>query len=341
MRKDIIRKLSRFEDLTKRELQEALTDIVEGRSSEGQIGAFIMGMAMKGASVEEITAAAEKFREWATPVGYPKPEELVDTCGTGGDKVDTFNVSTMTAFVVAAAGAKVAKHGNRAVSSKCGSADFLEALGANIELQPEAVVRLIDEVGIGFLFAPIYHPAMKNVAKVRRELGVKSLFNLVGPLSNPAGAKRQLVGVYSAELVEPLAQVLKNLGVIKGYVVHGMEGLDEVSVTDETLVAEISPEGVEVYKVKPEDFGLKRRSVEEIAGGDCQTNVRIFEEVLEGKNEPAEDFLALNAAFALAAAGKVENPKEGVELAKETIRSGKVKETVERFVKLSNLLGKG
>ena len=341
MRKDIIRKLSRFEDLTKRELQEALADIVEGRSSEGQIGAFIMGMAMKGASVEEITAAAEKFREWATPVNYPNPEELVDTCGTGGDKVDTFNVSTMTAFVVAAAGAKVAKHGNRAVSSKCGSADFLEALGANIELPPEAVVKLIDGVGIGFLFAPIYHPAMKNVAKVRRELGVKSLFNLVGPLSNPAGARRQLVGVYSAELVEPLARVLKNLGVIKGYVVHGMEGLDEVSVTDETLVAEISPEGVEVYRVKPEDFGLKRRSLEEIAGGDCKTNVRIFEEILEGRNEPAEDFLVLNAAFALAAAGKVETPKEGVELAKETLRSGKVEKTVGRFVELSHRLGRG
>ena len=335
MRKDIIRKLSRFEDLTKRELQEALSDIVEGRSTEGQIGAFIMGMAMKGASVEEITAATEKFREWATRVPYPKPEELVDTCGTGGDKVDTFNVSTMTAFVVAAAGGKVAKHGNRAVSSKCGSADFLEALGSNIELVPEQVVRLIEEVGIGFLFAPIYHPAMKGVAKVRRELGVKSLFNLVGPLSNPAGARRQLVGVYSADLVEPLAQVLKNLGLIKGYVVHGMEGLDEVSITDESLVAEISPEGVSVYKVKPEDFGLKRRSLEEIAGGDCNKNVQIFEEILEGTNEAAEDFLVINSAFALAAAGLVENPLEGVKLARETLRSGKVAEKVKQFVEMS------
>ncbi len=336
MRKDIIRKLSRFENLTKEELQEALTDIVSGKSTEGQIGAFIMGMAMKGASVEEITAAAEKFREWATRVPYPHPEELVDTCGTGGDRVDTFNVSTMTAFVVAAAGGKVAKHGNRAVSSKCGSADFIETLGAYIELPPEAVSKLIDEVGIGFLFAPIYHPAMKSVAKVRREVGVKSLFNLVGPLSNPAGAKRQLVGVYSADLVEPLAHVLKNLGVIKGYVVHGMEGLDEVSVTDETLVAEISPEGVNVYKVKPEDFGLKRRPLEEIAGGDCATNVRIFEEILEGRNEVAEDFLVINSAFALAAAGLVENPQRGVELARETVRSGRVRETVKRFVELSN-----
>ena len=335
MRKDIIRKLSRFENLTKYELQEALSDIVNGRSTEGQIGAFIMGMAMKGATVEEITAAAEKFREWATQVPYPHPEELVDTCGTGGDRVDTFNVSTMTAFVVAAAGGKVAKHGNRAVSSKCGSADFLEALGANIELVPEQVVRLIDEVGIGFLYAPVYHPAVRNVAKVRRELGVKSLFNLVGPLSNPAGAKRQLVGVYSADLVEPLAHVLKNLGVIKGYVVHGMEGLDEVSVTDETLVAEISPEGVNLYRVKPEDFGLPRRRLEDIAGGDCATNVKIFEEILKGENGAAEDFLVINSAFALAAAGLVGSPKEGVSLARETLRSGKVAEKVKQFVEKS------
>jgi len=335
MRKDIIRKLSRFENLTKSELQEALTDIVEGRSGEGQIGAFIMGMAMKGATVEEITAAAEKFREWATPVHYPYPEELVDTCGTGGDKVDTFNVSTMTAFVAAAAGAKVAKHGNRAVSSKCGSADFLEALGANIELVPEQVVRLIEEVGIGFLYAPVYHPAMRNVAKVRRELGIKSLFNLVGPLSNPAGARRQLVGVYAPELVEPLAKVLQNLGVIRGYVVHGMEGLDEVSITGETLIAEISPEGVRVFTVTPEGLGLKRWDLESIKGGDCQKNVEIFSQILEGKNKPAEDFLVINSAFALAAAGLVDSPIEGVELARETLKSGKVGETVRKFVEYS------
>ena len=335
MRKDIIRKLSRFENLTKQELQEALTDIVQGRSSEGQIGAFIMGMAMKGATEEEITAAAEKFRQWATPVPYSNPHELVDTCGTGGDRVDTFNVSTMTAFVVAAAGAKVAKHGNRAVSSKCGSADFLEALGAKIELGPQQVLKLLEEVGIGFLYAPLFHPAMKNVAKVRRELGIKSLFNLVGPLSNPAGAKRQLVGVYDPSLVEPLARVLLTLGLVKGYVVHGMEGLDEVSVVGETLVGEISPQGVRTYTVTPEDLGLERHSLEELAGGDCRTNVQIFERILAGEHPAGEDFLVANAAFALAAAGLVENPKEGVEPARKAIRSGRVKETVERFVELT------
>ena len=335
MRKDIIRKLSLFEELTKSELQEALTDIVEGRSSEGQIGAFIMGMAMKGATEGEIAAAAEKFKEWARKVNYPKPEELVDTCGTGGDKVDTFNVSTMTAFVVASAGVKVAKHGNKAVSSKCGSADFLEALGANIELNPEQVLKLLEETNLGFLFAPLYHPAMKRVAKVRRELGIKSIFNLVGPLSNPAGAKRQLVGVYSPELVEILAKVLKRLGLIKGYVVHGLEGLDEVSITGKTLVGELSNGSVKVYEVEPEMFGLKRRTLKDIEGGDCKRNVEIFRSVLEGKNPAAEDFLAINAAFALSAADRVESIEEGVHLAKELIRSGKVAKTVERFVELS------
>jgi anthranilate phosphoribosyltransferase len=335
MRKEILRKIARFENLTGEEVQEALTDIVEGKSTEGQVGAFIMGMSMKGATVEEITAAAQKFREWATYVPYPNPEELLDTAGTGGDKVDTFNVSTMSAFVAAAAGAKVAKHGNRAVSSKCGSADFLEALGANIELNKEQVLKMLQRVGIAFLFAPLYHPAMKSVAKVRREVGVKSLFNLVGPLSNPTRAGRQIVGVYSKDLVEPLAKVLHNLGLVKAFVVHGLEGLDEVSITGETLVGEVSPEGVKVYTITPEEVGLNRRTLEEIKGGDCTYNVQIFEQILEGKNEAAEDFLVINSAFALTAAGVVQNPKEGVELAREVIRNGKVAQKVEEFVKLS------
>lgn len=336
MRKDIIRKLSRFEDLTKLELQSALEDIVEGRATEGQIGAFIMGMAMKGACVEEIVASAEKFREWSTKIEYPHPEGLVDTCGTGGDKVETFNVSTMSAFVVASAGVKVAKHGNRAVSSRCGSADFLEALGVKVEISPEGALKLLEETNLAFLYAPLYHPAMKNVAKVRRELGVKSLFNLVGPLSNPAGAKRQVVGVYDAKLVEPLAQVLKELGALRAFVVHGLEGLDEVSVSAETLVGEVSPQGVKTYRISPEELGVKRRSLKEIEGGDCGRNVQIFWEILEGKNGAGEDFLAVNSAFALYVAEKVPSLREGIELSKKLIRSGKVKQTVEKFVELSH-----
>ncbi len=336
MRKDIIRKLSQFENLTEEELTEALTDIVQGRSTEGQIGAFIMGMRMKGETVDEIATAAKLFRQWATPVNYPHPEELLDTCGTGGDKVDSFNVSTMTAFVAAAAGAKVAKHGNRAVSSKCGSADFLEALGAKIELNPQQVLKLLEETNLGFLYAPIYHPAMKNVAPVRRQLGIKSLFNLVGPLSNPAKAKRQLVGVYSHELVEKLANVLKQLGIEKGFVVHGLEGLDEVSISGPTLVGEIDQGEVKIYEISPEDLGLRKRPLEAIKGGDCKRNVEIFMEILEGKNEGATDFLVINSAFALVAGGVVENLKEGVKLARETIKSSKVKETVKRYVELSH-----
>jgi len=320
------------------ELQEALTDIVEGKATEGQIGAFIMGMAMKGASAIEIAAAAEKFKEWATKVPYPFPEKLVDTCGTGGDKVDTFNVSTMTAFVVAAAGGKVAKHGNRAVSSKCGSADFLEALGAKIEISPEGALKLLEEVNIAFLFAPIYHPAMKNVAKVRKEVGVRSLFNLVGPLSNPADAKRQLVGVYDRNLVPILAEVLKKLNLLKAFVVHGLEGLDEVSITSETLVGEVKDGTFKVYTISPEELGLKRHHLEDIKGGNCRRNVEIFYQILKGKNKAAEDFLVINSAFALAAAGLVNTPKEGVELARETLKSGKVEDTVKRFVELTRKL---
>jgi anthranilate phosphoribosyltransferase len=336
MRKTILRKLSTFENLSREEIRETIRDIVSGNSTEGQIGAFIMGLKMKGETVEEITAAAEIFRELATKVDYPNPEELLDTAGTGGDKVDTFNVSTMTAFVAAAAGAKVAKHGNRAVSSKCGSADFLEALGANIELSPEQVLKLLDEVNIAFLFAPLYHPAMKRVAKVRRELGIRSLFNLVGPLSNPAGAKRQLVGVYDYTLVEKLANVLKNLGLRKAYVVHGLEGLDEVSITGETLVGEVNEGEVSVYKITPEDLGLKKHRLEDIKGGDCARNVEIFYQILEGENEPARDFLLINSAFALNAAGIGENLTESLQRAKEAIESGKVKEIVKRFIELTH-----
>ena len=336
MRKAILRKLSNFENLSSEEIKETIKDIVSGHSTEGQIGAFIMGLKMKGETVEEITAAAEIFRELATGVKYPHPEELLDTAGTGGDKVDTFNVSTMTAFVAAAAGAKVAKYGNRAVSSKCGSADFLEALGAKIELLPEQVLKLLEEVNIAFLFAPLYHPAMKNVAKVRRELGIRSLFNLVGPLSNPAGAKRQLVGVYDHHLVEKLANVLKNLGLKKAYVVHGLEGLDEVSVTGETLIGEVDKGEVSIYKIAPEDLGLKRRNLEDLKGGDCKKNAEIFFQILEGVNEPAKDFLLINSAFALNAAGIGDNLKDSLNLAKEALESGKVKEIVERFIELTH-----
>jgi anthranilate phosphoribosyltransferase len=334
--KRILEKLAQFENLTKEEMEETLKAIVENQATPSQIGAFIMGMRMKGETIQELTVASKLFRELSRKVNYPEPEELLDTCGTGGDKIKTFNVSTMTALVCASAGVKIAKHGNRAVSSKCGSADFLEALGANIEIPPEKAIKLLEETNFVFLYAPLYHPAMKNVAQVRKELGIKSFFNLIGPLSNPAGAKRQLIGVYSYDLVEKVANVLKNLGVERAFVVHGMEGLDEVSITTSTLVAEIKEGEVKIYQISPEEIGgVRRRKIKDIRGGDCKRNIEIFFEVLEGKNEPAEDFIAINSAFALVAGGKVDTLREGVELAKETIRSGKVQETVEKYVKLS------
>ncbi|EDP74116.1 anthranilate phosphoribosyltransferase [Hydrogenivirga sp. 128-5-R1-1] len=332
MVKELIKKISEFKDLEKNEVETLFRDLMEGKLTDAQIGAVLIGLKMKGETVEEITQAAKIMREKAVKVPVKDKSRLVDTCGTGGDKVDTFNVSTITAFVIAGAGAKVAKHGNRSVSSKCGSADIMQALGVNIEMPPQAAAKAIEEAGLAFLFAPIYHPAMKNVIKQRRELGVRTIFNILGPLSNPAEAKYQLMGVFDEKLVEPLAKVLRLLGIERGYVVHGKEGLDEVSITTETVVGEINGDEISVYTVKPEDFGLKRASLNEITGGDIECNLKIALDILEGKDKSAKtDFVALNAGFALSAAGVVDNIKEGIELAKESIYSGKAYEVLEKL----------
>ncbi len=332
MVKELIKKISEFKDLEKNEVETLFRDLMEGKLTDAQIGAVLIGLKMKGETVEEITQAAKIMREKAVKVPVKDKSRLVDTCGTGGDKVDTFNVSTITAFVIAGAGAKVAKHGNRSVSSKCGSADIMQALGVNIEMPPQVAAKAIEEAGLAFLFAPIYHPAMKNVIKQRRELGVRTIFNILGPLSNPAEAKYQLMGVFDEKLVEPLAKVLRLLGIEKGYVVHGKEGLDEVSITTETVVGEINGDEISVYTVKPEDFGLKRASLNEITGGDIECNLKIALDILEGKDKSAKtDFVVLNAGFALSAAGVVDNIKEGIELAKESIYSGKAYEVLEKL----------
>ncbi len=332
MIKDYIRKVTSGEDLTREEVKDLFNKLMEGQATDAQIGAILTGLKMKGETVEEISAAADIMREKAVKVPVKDRSKLVDTCGTGGDKVDTFNVSTITAFVIAGAGAKVAKHGNRSVSSKCGSADIMEALGVKIEMQPEEAAKAIEEIGLGFLFAPIYHPAMKNVIRQRREIGIRTIFNILGPLSNPAGAKYQLMGVFDEKLVEPLARVLSLMGIERAYVVHGLEGLDEVSITTETLVGEVNGNTVEVYNVKPEDFGLKRASIDDIRGGDLDFNLQIALDILEGKdNSPKTDFVALNAGFALKAAGIVDNIKEGIELAKDSIYSRKAFQVLEKL----------
>ncbi len=332
MIKNYIKKITEGNDLTTEEVKDLFSMLMEGQATDAQIGAVLTGLKMKGETVEEISAAADIMREKAVKVPVKDKANLVDTCGTGGDKIVTFNVSTITAFVIAGAGAKVAKHGNRSVSSKCGSADIMEALGVKIDLKPEEAARAIDEIGLGFLFAPIYHPAMKNVIRQRREIGIRTIFNILGPLSNPAEASYQLMGVFDEKLVEPLARVLSLLGIKRGYVVHGLEGLDEVSITTETLVGEIDNGVIEVYKVKPEDFGLKRASIDDIKGGDLDFNLQIALEILEGEDKsPKTDFVALNAGFALKAAGIVDSIKEGIELAKESIYSKKAYEVLEKL----------
>ncbi|WP_457635981.1 anthranilate phosphoribosyltransferase [Persephonella sp.] len=332
MIKQLIQKITSNTDLTREETEKLFDILMKGEATDAQIGAVLVGLKMKGETVDEITSAASVMKREAVKVPVLDRSRLVDTCGTGGDKINTFNVSTITAFVAAGAGAKVAKHGNRSVSSKCGSADIMEALGVNIQMSPEKSAEAIEKIGLAFLFAPIYHPAMKNVIKQRREIGVRTIFNILGPLSNPADAKFQLMGVYDPNLIEPLTKVLSQLGVERAFVVHGMEGLDEISITSDTLIGELDGEEISIYKVKPEDFGLNRASLSDIQGGDLEYNLKVALSILEGKEySPKTDFVALNAAFALKAAGIVENIKDGIELAKETIYSKKAFEVLQKL----------
>lgn len=332
MIKEYIGKIVNREDLTPKEMEYLFHNIMEGNLTDAQIGAVLIGLKMKGESIQEISSAARVMREKAIKVEVKDRSKLVDTCGTGGDKVDTFNVSTISAFVVAAAGGKVAKHGNRSVSSKCGSADLMQALGVNIEMSPQKVAQAIDEVGLGFLFAPLFHPAMKNVIRQRREIGVRTIFNILGPLSNPAQTDYQLIGVYDANLVRPIAEVLRDLGLKRAYVVHGMEGLDEVSLSTKTLVGRLEDGEVQVYTVEPEDFGLKKVEIRELEGGDVEVNRQIALDILSGRDSsPKTEFVALNAAFSLQLIGVAGSIREGVEIAMETIRSGKPLEVLEKL----------
>ena len=332
MIKEIIKKLTERQDLTKEEMTYLFDNLMEGNLTDAQIGAVLIGLKMKGESVLEIETAARIMKEKAVKVVVKDKSKLVDTCGTGGDRLNTFNVSTISAFIVAGAGGKVAKHGNRSISSKCGSADIMEALGIKIELTAEEVSRQIEEIGLGFMFAPLFHPSMKNVIKQRREIGVRTIFNILGPLSNPADANYQVMGVYDKSLVEPLTKVLQNLGVKKAYIVHGLDGLDEVSITAETYVGEINESDINFYTVKPEDFGLNRANVSEIQGGDVECNKEIALSILQGKDYSSKtDFVALNSAFALKVIGLVDSIKDGIDLAKETIYNKKGYEVLEKL----------
>lgn len=349
MIKKAIAKVVERENLTEPEMIEVMDQIMSGEATPAQTAAFITALRMKGETVEEVTGAARVMRDRATHIRVDRNildldredinldlETILDTCGTGGSGTNTFNVSTTVAFVVSACGVKVAKHGNRSVSSTCGSADVLEALGVNLDVTPETVERCIGDIGIGFLFAPALHGAMKNAIGPRREIGIRTIFNILGPLTNPAGAQCQVLGVYREELTEKLAQVLRKLGCKRGFVVHGLDGMDEITLTTETRIAEVTPAGVNSRLFRPEELGLPRCAMAELRGGDAAANAAIVRGVLSGEKGPKRDIVLLNAAFGLVAAGKADDPAEGMRMAADAIDSGLAMEQLEKLAELTN-----
>ena len=336
MIKEAINLLIQNISLSENEMAECMRELMEGKSTDAQIGAFLTALRIKGETVEEITAAARIMREKATIIRAP--EGVIDTCGTGGDMSHTFNISTATAIVVAASGVPIAKHGNRSVSSRSGSADVLEALGVKIDLPPEKVERCLFETGFGFLFAPLFHPAMKYAIGPRREIGIRTIFNILGPLTNPAGAKRQILGVFADRLTEPLAEVLGNLGAEDVMVVHGEDGLDEITISDGTRVSRYRHGRVETSYLSPEDFGLERSPLTSLVGGDKDENARILMDILKGEKGPKRDIILINSSAALVVAGKTDEFREGVMIAAEAIDSGRAMKKLEEVIRVSNSL---
>ncbi|MEE9398234.1 MAG: anthranilate phosphoribosyltransferase [Methylococcales bacterium] len=331
----VLQKLLDKQDLTHSEMCAIMRNIMSGDATSAQIGGFLVALRLKGETVDEITAAASVMREMATKVKV-SGEHVVDTCGTGGDASSTFNISTAAAFVVAAAGAIVPKHGNRSVSSRSGSADVLEAAGVNLELTPNQVEQCIQELGVGFLFAPRHHGAMKHALGPRRELGVRTLFNLLGPLSNPAGAPNQLVGVYSKGWVEPLANVLQNLGSQHVLVVHSEDGLDEISIAAPCYVAELNSDSITTYTVTPEQFGFDRTpSLSSLAVNNAESSLRIINAVLNNKGGSAQDIVALNAGAAIFAANLEANLAEGIKRAQLVIADGSALDKFQGLIEFS------
>ena len=322
-------------DLGASDMEAVMRSIMTGQATPAQIGGFLIGLRMKGETVDEIAAAAKVMRDLATRVDVAGPH-LVDTCGTGGDGASTFNISTASAIVTAAAGARVAKHGNRSVSSSSGSADVLETAGVKLDLTPAQVAACIDRVGVGFLFAPQHHSAMKYAIGPRKEMRVRTLFNLLGPLTNPAGAPNQVLGVFSPDWVEPLARVLKQLGSEHVLVVHAEDGLDEISIAAPTRVAELREGGISEYTVTPEDFGLQRAELSAIAVENAQQSLAMINTVFEDQPGPARDIVRLNAGAAIYAAGLTASLADGVVLASEVIQRGKAGQTLAALVDVSN-----
>jgi len=330
-----IKAVTEKRDLSAEEMNATMRLIMTGEATPAQVGGFLIGLRMKGETIDEIAAAAGVMRELASKVEVDK-NHLVDTCGTGGDASGSFNISTASAIVVAAAGGKVAKHGNRSISSKSGSADVLETAGVNLEISPKQVAECVNEIGVGFMFAPPHHSAMKHAIGPRREMAVRTIFNVLGPLTNPASAPNQVLGVFSKDLVEPLAQVLKQLGSEHVLVVHAEDGLDEISIASPTFVAELNNGEVKTYTIQPEDFGMSRADIEQIRATDSAHSLEIIKTVFNNTDGPAKDIVCLNAGAAIYAAGLTTSLADGVKKAQDVIASGSVNEKLQQLITKTN-----
>lgn len=348
MIKEAIAKVIERQDLSESEMVDVMDQIMGGEATPAQIGAFITALRMKGETVPEIIGAARVMRDRATPIKVGPVvdidreeinvdrETILDTCGTGGSGTRSFNISTTVALTVAACGVRVAKHGNRSISSACGSADVLECLGVNLNISPEKVAHCVTEVGVGFLFAPALHGAMKYAIGPRKEIGIRTIFNILGPLTNPAGADRQVLGVYQEQLVEPMARVLSGLGCKRGFVVHGSDGMDEITLTGTTLVAAISGGEVELQTIDPEQFGFQRCQLADLQGGDAKRNAEIVRSILAGEPGPKRDVVVLNGAYALVAAGQATSVTDGIEKIQIALDDGFAREKLEALVRTTN-----
>ena len=334
MIKEAILSLSKKQDLTSKVMEQVMDEIMNNEATDAQKASFLTALAMKGETIDEITAAAKVMRKHCEK--FLNDQDVLEIVGTGGDGSNTFNISTAASIVTSAAGVPVAKHGNRAASSKCGTADCLEALGVKIDISPEKSQKLLNDINICFLFAQKYHTSMRFVGGVRREMGIRTLFNILGPLANPAGASMQLLGVYSADLVEPLARVLSNLGVKSAMVVYGEDSIDEISMSAPTKVCEFKDGNFKTYEITPEQFGFERCQKSELVGGTPQENTQILRDILDGKDGAKRNAVLLNAGAAIYVAGKADSIDSGIKIAKDMIDSGKAKAQLERFIEQSN-----
>jgi len=331
-----IKAVTAKQNLKEDQMYDVMNSIMTGQTTDAQIGAFLVGLSMKGETIEEITAGAKVMRSLATPVEISSSDYLVDTCGTGGDGLGLFNISTASAFVVAAAGGKVAKHGNRSISSKSGSADVLESAGVNLDLAPNFISQCVETIGVGFMFAPAHHSAMKFAIGPRKELAIRTIFNVLGPLTNPAKAPNQIMGVYDQSLIEPIANVLKSLGSHHVMVIHSADGLDELSIADKTFVAELKDGNVNTYSIHPEELGFGLGDLNDIKVNDSESSLELIREAFSGQDGTAKDIISLNAGAAIYVSGLTTSLQSGVDRANQALSNGSAQQKLDDYVKASN-----